>query len=120
MPSDHFESLEQALLGWFDADESDLPADLRQRVATALLPLHWAMLSPEQRRSVAAHRAGIKRIVLPERCRKDMVDVPEQAKKELEFHFVTRMDEVLNLTLESSPWKTPPPAEEPKPAEVRA
>ena len=56
MPSDHFESLEQALLGWFDADESDLPADLRQRVAAALLPLHWAMLSPEQRRSVAAQR----------------------------------------------------------------
>jgi len=69
---------------------------------------------------LAAHRAGIKRIVLPERCRKDMVDVPEQAKKELEFHFVTRMDEVLNLTLETSPWKTVPPAEEPKPAEIRA
>jgi ATP-dependent Lon protease len=70
---------------------------------------------------LAAHRAGIKRIVLPERCRKDMVDVPEQAKKDMEFHFVTRMDEVLNLTLETSPWKTPPPAvEEPKPAEIRA
>jgi ATP-dependent Lon protease len=70
---------------------------------------------------LAAHRAGIKRVVLPERCKKDMVDVPEQAKKELEFHFVTRMDEVLNLTLESNPWKTPPATttEEPK-AEVRA
>jgi ATP-dependent Lon protease len=71
---------------------------------------------------LAAHRAGIKRIVLPERCRKDMVDVPDQAKKELEFHFVTRMDEVLNLTLETSPWKagTPPAVEEPKPPEIRA
>jgi ATP-dependent Lon protease len=70
---------------------------------------------------LAAHRAGIKRVVLPERCKKDMVDVPEQAKKDLEFHFVTRMDEVLNLTLESNPWKSPPatPAEEPKP-EIRA
>jgi ATP-dependent Lon protease len=54
---------------------------------------------------LAAHRAGIKRIILPERCRKDMVDVPEQAKNELEFLFVSTMDEVLGLALES--W--PPP-----------
>jgi len=54
-------------------------------------------------KALAAHRAGIKRVILPERCRKDMVDVPEQAKKELEFLFVTTMDEVLELALESWP-----------------
>ena len=69
---------------------------------------------------LAAHRAGIKRIVLPERCRKDMVDVPEQAKKDMEFFFVTKMDEVLNLTLETSPWKAPPAATEEPKAEIRA
>ncbi len=69
---------------------------------------------------LAAHRAGIKRIVLPERCRKDMVDVPEQAKKDMEFFFVTKMDEVLNLTLETSPWKAAPAATEEPKAEIRA
>ncbi|MBL8951425.1 MAG: endopeptidase La [Myxococcaceae bacterium] len=69
---------------------------------------------------LAAHRAGIKRIIMPEKNKKDLHDVPEQAKKEIEFHFVSRMDNVLDLALESTPWKTAPAtAEEPK-AEVRA
>jgi ATP-dependent Lon protease len=54
---------------------------------------------------LAAHRAGIKRVILPERCRKDLVDVPDQAKKELEFIFVSQMDEVLKAALETSPFK---------------
>jgi ATP-dependent Lon protease len=57
---------------------------------------------------LAAHRAGIKRVILPERCRKDLVDVPEQARKEIEFVFVSRMDEVLDAAMESSPFKTRP------------
>ncbi|RPH73091.1 MAG: endopeptidase La [Myxococcaceae bacterium] len=54
---------------------------------------------------LAAHRAGIKRVILPERVRKDLIDVPEQAKKEIEFIFVTQMDEVLHNALESDPFK---------------
>jgi ATP-dependent Lon protease len=54
---------------------------------------------------LAAHRAGIKRVILPERVRKDLVDVPEQAKKDIEFVFVTQMDEVLRNALESDPFK---------------
>ena len=46
---------------------------------------------------LAAHRAGIKRVIMPERNQKDMIDVPEQAKNEMEFLFVKRMDEVLAL-----------------------
>ncbi|MCK5798149.1 MAG: endopeptidase La [Deltaproteobacteria bacterium] len=46
---------------------------------------------------LAAHRAGIKKIILPERNEKDLIDVPAQAREELEFHFVRRMDEVLAL-----------------------
>ena len=56
---------------------------------------------------LAAHRAGIKRVILPERCRKDLQDVPEQARNEIEFIFATRMDEVLEAALETSPFKTP-------------
>ncbi len=54
---------------------------------------------------LAAHRAGIKRIIMPERNEKDMVDVPEQAKKEMEFFFIKKMDELLPLALTEMPEK---------------
>jgi ATP-dependent Lon protease len=54
---------------------------------------------------LAAHRAGIKRIIMPERNQKDMVDVPDQAKNEMEFFFVKRMDELLPLALTEMPEK---------------
>ncbi len=57
---------------------------------------------------LAAHRAGIKRIVMPERNRKDLQEVPEQARKEIEFVFATQMDEVLKVTLEQSPFAQVP------------
>jgi ATP-dependent Lon protease len=56
---------------------------------------------------LAAHRAGIKRIILPERNRKDLVDVPEQAKKDVEFVFASTMDDVLNAALEGPPFSKP-------------
>ncbi|HEX5748909.1 MAG TPA: endopeptidase La, partial [Archangium sp.] len=76
---------------------------------------------------LAAHRAGIKRVILPERCRKDLQDVPDQARNDIEFIFATRMDEVLEAALETSPFKkgvtegekSVPPQAEPAP-EVRA
>jgi ATP-dependent Lon protease len=58
---------------------------------------------------LAAHRAGIKRVILPERVRKDLNDVPDQAKKDIEFIFVTQMDEVLRNALESDPFNAPKP-----------
>ncbi|MFL5303437.1 MAG: S16 family serine protease, partial [Anaeromyxobacteraceae bacterium] len=58
---------------------------------------------------LAAHRAGIKRIIMPARCEKDLVDVPEQARKELEFVFASHMDEVLKAALEESPLGRKPP-----------
>ena len=62
---------------------------------------------------LAAHRAGIKRVILPARNEKDLVDVPEQARKELEFVFATHMDEVLAAAMEENPVgrKPPPPPE---------
>ena len=44
---------------------------------------------------LAAHRGGVKRIVLPERNRKDLEEIPEQVRREVEFIFVTRVDELL-------------------------
>ncbi len=57
---------------------------------------------------LAAHRAGIKRIVMPERNQKDLIDVPPQAKDELEFHFVKRIDELLPLVLTELPDRLKP------------
>jgi len=36
---------------------------------------------------LAAHRAGIKRVILPERNRKDIIEIPDQPKKEIEILF---------------------------------
>jgi ATP-dependent Lon protease len=55
---------------------------------------------------LAAHRAGIKRVVLPERNRKDVIDIPEQPRKEIEILFVKRMDEILPLVLTEMPKLT--------------
>src|SRR5258705_354074 len=54
---------------------------------------------------LAAHRAGIKRVIIPERNVKDLIDVPEEVKREMEILSVKRMDEVLALAL-----KDPPPS----------
>ena len=52
---------------------------------------------------LAAHRAGIKRVILPERNRKDVIDIPEQPRNEIEILFVKRMDELLPLVLTEMP-----------------
>ncbi|HEX9306991.1 MAG TPA: endopeptidase La, partial [Anaeromyxobacter sp.] len=68
---------------------------------------------------LAAHRAGIKRVIIPARNEKDLVDVPAQARKELEFVFAGHMDDVLKAALEESPIGRKPPPEpegEKKPA----
>ena len=46
---------------------------------------------------LAAHRAGMKKVVLPERNEKDLIDVPEQAKEELTIQFIKRIDDLLGL-----------------------
>jgi ATP-dependent Lon protease len=58
---------------------------------------------------LAAHRAGIKRVILPERNRKDIVDIPELIRQELELVFAKKIDEVLELTLETVPVVVPGP-----------
>jgi ATP-dependent Lon protease len=49
---------------------------------------------------VAAHRAGIKRVMLPERNKKDYDDIPEEVRKELEFVWLGRVDEAVAAALE--------------------
>jgi ATP-dependent Lon protease len=49
---------------------------------------------------LAAHRAGIKEIILPEWNKKDLEDVPPKVQKEIRFHFVDNMINVLDLALD--------------------
>jgi ATP-dependent Lon protease len=49
---------------------------------------------------LAAHAAGITHVILPERNRADLDDVPEHVRQELTFHPVMSLDEVLELALE--------------------
>lgn len=51
---------------------------------------------------IAAHRAGIKKILLPEENKRDMVDVPQSVKDDVTFVFVRTMDEVLDQALVKS------------------
>lgn len=48
---------------------------------------------------IAAHRVGIKKILLPEENKRDMPDVPQSVKDDVEFVFVHHMDEVLAQAL---------------------
>ncbi len=48
---------------------------------------------------LAAHRAGLKRVVLPKKNEKDLQDIPRKVRKDLEFIFVDRMEEVLPVAL---------------------
>ncbi|GIW63717.1 MAG: Lon protease [Patescibacteria group bacterium] len=48
---------------------------------------------------IAAHRAGIKKIILPKDNKKDLEDIPNHIQKDLKFVFVNHMDEVWKETL---------------------
>jgi len=48
---------------------------------------------------LAAHRAGLKTVLLPQQNKKDMIEIPRQVRRDLKFVFVSRMDEVLPVAL---------------------
>ncbi len=52
---------------------------------------------------LAAHRAGIKRVIAPERNRFDLDDLPEDVKHEMDFVFVSQMSQVVDAALEEPP-----------------
>jgi ATP-dependent Lon protease len=58
---------------------------------------------------VAAARAGLKRVMLPARNLKDYEDIPEDARNQLEFVWLERVDDAVAAALE--PTKAPAPAD---------
>ncbi|HWY79132.1 MAG TPA: endopeptidase La, partial [Candidatus Sulfotelmatobacter sp.] len=55
---------------------------------------------------IAAHRAGLKTIILPKDNKKDLEDVPKEVLKDLQFEFVSHMDDVLKIALTKPLKKT--------------
>lgn len=49
---------------------------------------------------LAARRAGVREVILPEKNRKDLVEISPHMREGMTFHFVRQMDEVLRIALE--------------------
>ncbi len=49
---------------------------------------------------LAAHAAGLTDVILPERNRGDLDDVPNEVREAMTFHFAMSIDEVLAVALE--------------------
>jgi len=56
---------------------------------------------------LAAHAAGLTDLVIPERNRADLQDVPEHVREELRFHPVMSLDEVIGIALEPTASSRP-------------
>jgi ATP-dependent Lon protease len=54
-----------------------------------------------KQKALAAHAAGLTDVIIPERNRADLDDIPEDVRSEMSFHPVMSLDEVLELSLES-------------------
>jgi ATP-dependent Lon protease len=48
---------------------------------------------------LAARRAGINRVILPQGNKKDLRDLPDHVRQEMQFHFVDRVEEVLSIVI---------------------
>jgi ATP-dependent Lon protease len=59
-------------------------------------------------KALAALRAGITKILIPQENQKDLVEIPEELRKKITFYPVEHMDEVIELTLGKSPGKKTP------------
>jgi ATP-dependent Lon protease len=57
---------------------------------------------------LAAHRAGLKTVILPEKNMKDLVELPKTAKSELKIIPVKHMDDVLKIALSTEVVVEPP------------
>jgi ATP-dependent Lon protease len=69
---------------------------------------------------LAAHRAGLKRVLIPHRNERDLEDVPAEVRADLDIRLVRRMDEVLELVLEAPALtrdSTAPPFAAPAPSD---
>jgi ATP-dependent Lon protease len=62
----------------------------------------------------AAHRSGIKTIILPDHNKKDLEDIPDHIKKDLTFHFAKEMMDVIDVALPGINGRKKKPAKKTK------
>jgi ATP-dependent Lon protease len=51
---------------------------------------------------LAAHRSGLKTIILPARNQADLEELPDEVRQSLEFVFVETVDDILNIAFDSN------------------
>jgi ATP-dependent Lon protease len=68
---------------------------------------------------LAAHRNGLRTVILPKRNKRDLDDVPDEIKKTMKFIFVETVEEVLNASLEK-PKKSSRPAAKKKTTKAKS
>ncbi len=61
---------------------------------------------------LAAHRSGVKTVILPQFNQADLEDLPEEVRQQLKFVFADTVDDVLNAALDRVPVNTPPQPED--------
>jgi ATP-dependent Lon protease len=66
-------------------------------------------------KTIAAARAGIKRVILPARNRRDLEEIPESTRKALEFVWVDRVTQALEVALSGSAASDGPETDAPEP-----
>jgi ATP-dependent Lon protease len=67
---------------------------------------------------LAAHRAGVKTILVPKDNEKDLADIPKNVLDTLDMHLVSTMDEVLKIALEGPLTPLPPSPDTPEISEA--
>ena len=73
------------------------------------------MIGGLKEKLLAAHRGGIKTVLIPEENVKDLAEIPENIKNRLDIHPVKWIDQVLEMALERKPEALP---EAPEPAAI--
>lgn len=84
----------------------DVPARA-EVAATGEITLRGSVLpvSGVKDKVLAAHRAGILEVVLPAKNARDLEDIPEEIKRDMQIRYVQRVDEALEIMLERVPQK---------------
>lgn len=54
---------------------------------------------------LAAHRSGLKTVILPKRNEADLEDLPKEVREDINFVFVDTVDQVIGTALETEPIK---------------
>jgi ATP-dependent Lon protease len=57
---------------------------------------------------IAAHRGGIKHVIIPEENRKDLEEIPDNILRKLKIHCVQNVEQVLEIALQHTPVVNPP------------